>query len=407
MVGAPTPGSSSALPSPTASSVLTVESADSQLKREAREAKLDAVYVLMRGNKAKVDVFVGPQRDLGSEVVISAIYNGLSVQQTLLPLAKPDNLPLFLGAQFGSNYLALKGKGINITVQHGLPAVSANVAGQFENLVQLADTVQGIFELYGGIYAAPGTPIGNEDPMFFQDLPTKMLSQFRNKAHQGTYLGGIPIDSVVQATNHCFHALGMFFRNRANTLLSLAAFKVGAAACLDLKPQEAVMDAFTAGHNAKLFITPQIVTFDGSALPVRTETAAGPRLLGVKRGLVLTPGQSSSRFGNKQPRLHLAPPANGNPGRAKAPMVQQPPLASGIGRAAPATPYICVSDFMLKLDGARFPVGCSTPSCSRRHIPLPPVGQFAAVDKAEILQSLQKMKGTRVPSMVALVQARV
>jgi hypothetical protein len=79
--------------------------------------------------------------------VISAIYNGLSVQQTLLPLAKPDNLPLFLGAQFGFNYLALKGKGINITVQHGLPAVSANVAGQFENLVQLADTVQGIFEL--------------------------------------------------------------------------------------------------------------------------------------------------------------------------------------------------------------------------------------------------------------------
>jgi hypothetical protein len=78
--------------------------------------------------------------------------------------------------------------------------VSANVAGQFENLVQLADTVQGIVELYGGIYAAPGTPIGDEDPLFFQDLPTKMLSQFRNKAHQGTYLGGIPIDSVVQAT---------------------------------------------------------------------------------------------------------------------------------------------------------------------------------------------------------------
>jgi hypothetical protein len=141
MVGAPTPGSSSVLPPTTSSSVLTVESADSQLKREAREAKLDAVYVLMRGNKAKVDVFVGPQRDLGSEVVISAIYNGLSVQQTLLSLAKPDNLPLF-----GSNYLALQGKGINITVQHGLPAVSANVAGHSENLVQLADTVQGIFE---------------------------------------------------------------------------------------------------------------------------------------------------------------------------------------------------------------------------------------------------------------------
>jgi hypothetical protein len=34
------------------------------------------------------------------------------------------------------------------------------------------------------------------------------------------------------------------------------------------------------------------------------------------------------------------------------------------------------------------------------------VGQFSAVKKAEILQSLQKMKGTRVSSMVTLVQGR-
>lgn len=45
----------------TSGGVLTVESADSQLKRDAREAKLDAVFVLMRGDKTKVDVFVGPQ----------------------------------------------------------------------------------------------------------------------------------------------------------------------------------------------------------------------------------------------------------------------------------------------------------------------------------------------------------
>ncbi len=84
LVGAPALGSSSAVSFPTSSSVLTVECADTQLKREAREAKLDAVYVLMRGNKTKIDAFVGPQRDLGSETVISAICNGLSVQQALL-----------------------------------------------------------------------------------------------------------------------------------------------------------------------------------------------------------------------------------------------------------------------------------------------------------------------------------
>jgi hypothetical protein len=143
----------------------------------------------MRGNKTKIDAFVGPQRDLGSETVISAIYNGLSVQQALLPLAKPDNLPLFLGGQFGSNYLALKGKGINITVQHGLPAVSANVAGQFENLVQLADTVQGIVELYGGIYATPGTPIGDEDPLFFHDLPRSRGAGFGFYRAKGCRIG--------------------------------------------------------------------------------------------------------------------------------------------------------------------------------------------------------------------------
>ena len=185
MVGAPLSlsASSTQLLPLSSANILTVESADSQLKRDAREAKLDAVYVLMRGDKAKIDAFVGPQRDLGSEFVISAVYSCLSVQQTNLPLAKPDNLPLFLGAHFGSTFLALKGKGINITVQHGLPAVAANVAGRFENLVQLADTVQGIFELYGGIYAAPGTPIGKVDPLLFHGMPTLMLSQFRDTSH--------------------------------------------------------------------------------------------------------------------------------------------------------------------------------------------------------------------------------
>ena len=408
MVGAPGV-SSVALPPST--NVMTLESADSQLKRDAREAKLDAVFVLMRGDKNKVDAFVGPQRDLGSETVISAVYSVLSVQQTTLPLAKPDNLPLFLGAQFGSTYLALKGKGINITVQHGLPAPAANVAGRFENLVQLADTVQGIFELYGGIYAAPGTPIGKVDPLLFHGLPTLMLSQFRDTSHQGTYLGGIPIDSVVQATNHCFHALGKFFRDRDNALIPLSEFKAGAAACLDLKPQAAVMDAFTAGPNARLFIAPQIFTFDGTALPSRHESVVGPRLLAGKRGFAQALGSSSSPRPpvHKQPRVHVGVPANF--ARARIPIASQPlvvPVAGAGRQGPPIAPYICVSDFVFKLDAARFPNGCSTPNnCLRRHIPLPPVGQFAAADKTEILQSLQKMKGTRVPSMVALVQARV
>eukprot|EP01036_Dinobryon_divergens_P045646 gene45646-61007_t len=205
-----------------AGGVLTVESADSQLKREARrEAKLDAVYVLMRGNKPTVDAFVGPQRDRSNETVISAIYSGLTVSQLNLPCVKPDNLPLLLVAQFGATYLALNGKGVNLTLQHALPAVSANIAGQFENLVQVAQALQDIFEILGGIYAAPARPIR----------------------------APILAASVVQATNQCLTNFGKYLRDRPNALIPLAEFKVGAATCLDLKPQEAVMDAFTAGHN--------------------------------------------------------------------------------------------------------------------------------------------------------------
>ena len=410
LIGAPVLSSVSASPAPTSGGgVLTVESADSQLKRDAREAKLDAVFVLMRGDKMKVDAFVGPQRDLSNETVISAIYSGLSVSQLNLPCVKPDNLPLLLVAQFGATYLALKGKGVNLTLQHALPAVSANIAGQFENLVQVAQALQDIFEILGGIYAAPGTPIGDADPLLFLDIITRMLAQLRSKAHQGTYLGGIPIASVVQATNQCLSNLGKYFRDKQNALLSLAEFKAGAAACLDLKPQEAVMDAFTAGHNAVLFIAPQISTFDGAPLPsARGAAAPDGRLSGTKRSFSPTPYQVLPRQTQKQQRLYLGTPAaNANVGRPRPPVAQAssavPPVAN---RAAQAGPFICVSDFVAKLDSVRFPHGCTTPSCGRRHIPLPPVGQFSAADKAEILQSLQKMKGTRVPSMVTLVQGR-
>ena len=86
-------------------------------------------------------------------------------------------------------YLTLKGKDANLTLQHALPVVSSNVAGQFENLVQVAQALQNNFAILGGIYAAPGTPIGDADPLLFLYIITKMLAQLRSKkAHQGTYL---------------------------------------------------------------------------------------------------------------------------------------------------------------------------------------------------------------------------
>ena len=65
-----------------------------------------------------------------------------------------------------------------------------------------------------------------------------------------------------------------------------------------------------------------------------------------------------------------------------------------------------VLDFVSKIDGVRYPLGCTTPNCPRRHVPLLALGQFAAADKAELLQSLSHMKGTRVAPMITLIQER-
>jgi hypothetical protein len=79
---------------------------------------------------------------------------------------------------------------------------------------------------------------------------------------------------------------------------------------------------------------------------------------------------------------------------------------AGLPPAGGALQYICISDFVSKIDGVHNPLGCTTRNCPRRHVLLPALGQFAAADKAELLQSLPRMKGTRVAPMITLIQGR-
>ena len=117
-------------------------------------------------------------------------------------------------------------------------------------------------------------------------------------------------------------------------------------------------------------------------------------------------------FRQRTSLVSAAPRAN--PGRPAPPIVARVPYLGGNNPAPRAGPplaggapqYICVSDFVSKIDGVRYPLGCTTPNCPRRHVPLPALGQFAAADKAELLQSLSRMKGTRVAPMIALIQGR-
>ena len=58
---------------------------ESQLKREAREEKLAAVQVCMRGDLAAANAFVGPARDLSNDAVLARIYPLL----TDMPMGSP------------------------------------------------------------------------------------------------------------------------------------------------------------------------------------------------------------------------------------------------------------------------------------------------------------------------------
>ena len=396
-------------PAPFTSSML-YDTPESQLKREAREEKLAAIYVCLRGDLAAVKAFVGPARDLGHDAFLARIYPLLSVAQRTCPWARPECLPLFLQFYFSSSYLVLKGQGMNLTVQHLIPTSKLDTAAYIEAIAQLEQGTHLMSSGYTSIFCQPGSPLFKLDPMFFFNITVKILEQLRSTAHQSVYLGAIPINCVVQAFNGCLADFGAYMRDAGNTSLSFADFQAGAMATLDLKPKETVMGAHTSLHCQDLFVIPQFSRFDGKA---PTSAAAVPLpsfpAQSRKRPLPQT-GPSYVKQTRANPNISLP---RGNLSRLTSAPVKGPPPVS-IGQPArtgppPSTasaPYICVSDFVTKLDGNRYPLGCTTPNCPRRHIPLPAQGQFAAADKAELLLSISRMKGTRSAPMLALVQGR-
>ena len=381
---------------------------ESQLKREAREEKLAAVTVCLRGDLQAVNAFVGPARDLGHDSVLARIYPMLSVAQRACPWARPECLPLFLQFLFSPSYLVLKGQGINLTAQHLLPTSRSDSAVQIETVNQIEQCVQAMCSGFTTLYCQPGSPLHKLDPLFFYNITVPLLEQLRSTTHQSEYLGALPINCVVQAFNGCLAALGSFMRNTANASLPFAEFQAGAMATLDLKPRETVMGAYTAIHCQDLFVVQQFNRFDGKSMSAPTVPAISYPPQSRKRPL---PQSGPPPLRQRTSLVSAAPRAN--PGRP-APIVARVPYLGGNNPAPRAGPplaggapqYICVSDFVSKIDGVRYPLGCTTPNCPRRHVPLPALGQFAAADKAELLQSLSRMKGTRVAPMIALIQGR-
>ena len=377
---------------------LLYDTTDSHLKRETREEKLVPFFVAMRGDTLVVAAFVGSARDLTQESVLSKVHQNLSVAQAQLPCFRPEVLPIVLQCQFGPTYQTVNKRGINITVQHFMPPLKPNNAYQFGSVAQMVDCIQNFNESLSRLFVFPGSALHTFDPLFMYGVTLTAVNQLRSTTNQDEYLPSIPINCVVQRLNQAFADFGKFMRIRDNAFIPIEEFRSKLSKIFDLHPGDCVRGALTAVNNAGLFIPPQFVTFDGTSLPTSNSYVAA--VGGFKRPFTSSSSSSATRP-PKNPRHQPAPVRHTAPIRHQpAPAVIVGPLPNNRGQ------YICVSDFVTKLDGTRYPHVCTTMGCSRRHIPLPSIGQFAAADKQEILQSLSRMKGTRVAPMVALVQSR-
>ena len=292
-----------------------------------------------------------------------------------------------------------------------------NIPFQFSHVQQIEQCRQDLCDGLTAVFCYKGSPLHKLDPQVFYKAFTGLSNQLRNTSRHSEYLIGIPINCVVQAFNAVLEDFGKYVRIRTNAFIPFDEFVAGMAATLDIKPQQAVMGAYTAISAPDLFIQKQVATFDGTALPafnsglfpaprqvVRPSTPAFPR---ISQQQQLPPrkqqrnGRHSSTVG---PTAAPSRPPALRPAHVAPPTTPSVPAPNRNGSTPPS--YICVTDFVTKLDASQFPGGCVTSACTRRHIPLPPPGQFAAADKAELLTSIGHMKGTRVTAMAALVQAR-
>jgi hypothetical protein len=117
------------------------------------------------------------------------------------------------------------------------------------------------------VFCYEGSSLHKLNPQVFYKAFTGLSNQLRNTTRQNEYLIGIPINCVVQAFNAVLEDFGRCVRTKTNATIPFEEFEAGMAAALDIKPQQAVMGAYTAVSAPDLFIQKQIATFDGSALP--------------------------------------------------------------------------------------------------------------------------------------------
>ena len=161
---------------------LIYRSIESQRKEETLIAKMDALFVLFRGDAEAVAKFVGVPGDIGHDSVLAAVYSRLSVNQRACQWAQPECLLLFLQFCFGKTHLVVKKVSLNLVSQHLRPVTTPpNNAPRFVTMQQVEESLQ---QWASGTTTAafcyPGSPLYAHNPMFFYTITARLSNQFRN-----------------------------------------------------------------------------------------------------------------------------------------------------------------------------------------------------------------------------------
>ena len=358
--------------------------------------KADALRIITRACNNDLDAvttFMGPSKDYAHDGLLARIYNMADVHTMAIAVMLPNILPVFLVFRWGQNLLTFVKTPLQCHLRLCMPLQRNGQAFRFQSVDEMEEALINLGNVLNLMFCSPGSATYAFDPLYYPNSIAIMLSQIRCRT-PGLCVRQIHIDYLLwQVSIRISNAMAEFADER-NATLSLHDFRAKLVASLDLNPAKLVLDAIGA-ERASGNIPAQLPVQVGPSLVAVVPVAAKP-LQSIKR-----PAPRNMFPTSGHPPYVRARHAYSGPHHAPPPGVPSVPQGTSTGRPS----FICFQDFVSKLDRARFPLGCTSSSCSRRHVPLPAPGAFAAADKAEILQSIARSKGN--PNLKAAMTAAV
>ena len=240
-----------------------------------------------------------------------------------------------------------------------------NIPFQFNHAHQLEQCRQDLCDGLTAVFCYKGSPLHKLNPQVFYKAFTGLSNQLRNTTRQNEYLVGIPINCVVQAFNAVLEDFGRYVcTKKDNATTPFEEFEAGMAAALDIKPQQAVMGAYTAVNAPDLYIQKQVATFDGLVLPAFSGVFTVVPRQGVRSSAPVLPRfvQQQQQPPRKHQRISQHVSAVGSNGAFAGPA--RPPTLRPAYAVSPATPARWVHN--VRMPPTSYPASSARPVCRRR-----------------------------------------